>query len=449
MPRGATQPAAATPTRVAAPDGAGGLSTEPAPTPGVPSQLARAESDEIQLNPGRIILEKSGGKAPSDARVMDTAVPGLRQRDRSMRDDSVRRLGGSESSERAVELGLEFLARYQNAHGSWRLRGFSRGVAGLEDEPDAIMQSDTAATGLALLAFLGAGYTHTDGKYREVVDRGIAFLLAAQKPNGDLFIPMDAQSDKNVWLYSHGIASIAMCEAYGMTRDPSLERAAQGALDFIVASQHPDEGGWRYAPRSGADTSVSGWQLMALKSGELAGLNAPADCYERVRHWLDGAKASGEPGLYVYRPSSKQAHQKSPSRVMTAEGMLMRQYLGWNRENPEMIAGADHLLANLPLWEGRGQRDSYYWYYATQVMFQMQGDYWKSWNDRLRKLLTERQVTKGPAAGSWEPLGAVPDRWGREGGRIYVTAMHLLMLEVYYRHLPLYRNLDESGQEAE
>jgi hypothetical protein len=98
----------------------------------------------------------------------------------------------------------------------------------------------------------------------------------------------------------------------------------------------------------------------------------------------------------------------------------------------------------LPEWtsEGDWQRDSYYWYYATQVMFQMGGPHWDAWNDRLRPLLVEKQVSDGPFAGSWEPLGDVPDRWGREGGRVYVTAMHLLMLEVYYRHLPLYRTLE-------
>ncbi|HXT59036.1 MAG TPA: hypothetical protein VN699_10380 [Pirellulales bacterium] len=433
------------PVRIAAPAGPGGLSSQPAADIGLPSRRARPESEVVHTAASRIILERSGGKLAADVRVHDTAVPGLRQRDRAMRQELARQRGGSESSERAVEMGLDFLARHQNPDGSWSLHDFSQGQPGYQAAGFGRMQSDTAATGLSMLAFLGAGYTHTDGKYRLVVGRGLGYLVGNQREDGDLFLPQDAKSNLNVWLYSHGIASIALCEAYGMTRDPALHDPAQRALDFIVAAQNPGEGGWRYSPRQGSDTSVSGWQLMALKSGELAGLRAPAETYRRVQSWLDGAQAPKNPALYVYRPKAVQDHQRLPSRVMTAEGLLMRQYLGWKRDNPNMPAGADYLQGDLPQWDAAGQRDAYYWYYATQVMFQIGGEHWQQWNDRLRSLLIERQVSEGILAGSWDPLGPSPDRWGREAGRLYVTAMHLLMLEVYYRHLPLYRNLEGEG----
>ena len=93
-------------------------------------------------------------------------------------------------------------------------------------------------------------------------------------------------------------------------------------------------------------------------------------------------------------------------------------------------------MANLPK---QGQLTSYYWYYATQCMYHMQGEYWQQWNDHLRDMLIETQVKGGPAAGTWEPT----DRWEKSGGRVYCTALRLLMLEVYYRHLPLYRQLEE------
>jgi hypothetical protein len=435
---------AALPVLAAVPPGAGGLSNQPAFDVGVPSRLARPESDVAHLNSGRLILERNGANRAAEVRVQDVAVPGFRQRDRQLREELARQRGGSEGSEQAVEMGLDFLARHQNVDGSWSLQKFSQARPGYENAGDGQMVSDTAATGLAMLAFLGAGYTHTDGKYRLVVGRGLNYLLGNQRSDGDLFLPQEAKSNLNVWLYSHGIASIALCEAYGMTRDPNLRQPAQRALDFVVASQHPTDGGWRYSPRQGSDTSVSGWQLMALKSGELAGLQVPAATYAKVTHWLDGAQAKSNSTQYVYRPKSVREHQRTASRVMTAEALLMRQYLGWKRNNPLMSAGADYLLQNLPEWtsEAGRQRDSYYWYYATQVMFQMGGPHWDAWNDRLRPLLVEKQATEGPLAGSWEPTGDVPDRWGREGGRIYVTAMHLLMLEVYYRHLPLYRTLE-------
>lgn len=436
------------PVRVAAPTGPGGLSAQPAADIGLPSRRARAESEVVHTAASRMILERSGSKLAADVRVRDTAVPGLRQRDRAMRRELAQQRGGNEGSERAVEMGLDFLARHQNPDGSWSLHDFSQGQPGYENAGFGRMQSDTAATGLSMLAFLGAGYTHTDGKYRMVVGRGLGYLLGNQRADGDLFVPQDARSNLNVWLYSHGIASIALCEAYGMTRDPNLQDPAQRALDFIVAAQNPTEGGWRYAPRLGSDTSVSGWQLMALKSGELAGLHAPSETYQRVQTWLDGAQGQANPALYVYRPKAKQDHQRLPSRVMTAEALLMRQYLGWKRDNATMVAGADYLLGQLPQWTASGaERDAYYWYYGTQFMFQMGGRHWQQWNERLRPLLVDSQQTTGPFAGSWDPRGDTPDRWGREAGRLYITAMHLLMLEVYYRHLPLYRNLDGAGAE--
>ncbi|HWA97450.1 MAG TPA: prenyltransferase/squalene oxidase repeat-containing protein, partial [Pirellulales bacterium] len=436
------------PVHIPAPAGLGGLDRQPSADLGLPNRLARAESNVVHTTTPRMILEKTGGEPMIDARVRDTAVEGLKQRDRENRGDVARSRGGTAETERAVELGLDFLARHQASDGSWSLHAWHVGRDYADPVP-ATMHSSTAGAGLALLAFLGAGYTHTDGKYRNTVAAGLDYITSHQKPDGDLFVPQDQQSNLNVWLYSHGIAAIALCEAYGMTRDVQLREPAQRALDFIVYAQHPQEGGWRYSPQQGSDTSVSGWQVMALKSGELSGLNAPAETYAKLVRWLDAAQgAGGNPSRYAYRPNSKFEHQREPSRVMTAEALLMRQYLGWRRDNVNMIAGAEWLRTQLPQYgeptreNPSGVRDAYYWYYATQVMFQMQGSYWQDWNQNLRALLVDSQEQNGPLAGSWHPLRPVPDRWGNEGGRLYVTALNLLMLEVYYRHLPIYQTLD-------
>ena len=428
------------PARATIPGGSGGA-VGPTPELGLPSRGARPESDAVHPFANRLILEKSGGAPSIDARVKDTAAPGFKQRDSRDREQVATSRGGTQGTERAVELGLDFLARHQSADGSWSLHDFGGGRDGYDRAGQAQMQSNTAGTGLALLAFLGAGYTHTDGKHRLIVSRGIDFLVRNQKPDGDLFVG----GSQYCWLYSHGIASIALCEAYGMTREERLQEPAQRALNFIAAAQNPTEGGWRYTPGKDTDTSVSGWQLMALKSGELAGLAVPPECYARMEHWLDNAHGGNDPSRYVYRPNAEQAHQRQPSKAMTAEALLMRQYLGWRREHPNLIAGADYLRANLPqIGTARNpQRDAYYWYYATQVMFQMQGVYWREWNTQLSQLLTSSQLKTGTLAGSWDPTGpVVADRWGAAGGRLYVTSMQLLMLEVYYRHLPLYQNLE-------
>jgi hypothetical protein len=125
---------------------------------------------------------------------------------------------------------------------------------------------------------------------------------------------------------------------------------------------------------------------------------------------------------------------------MTAVGLLMRLYTGWKRDNANLAKGADFLKDNLPALgtPREPQRDTYYWYYGTQVMFHMGGEHWQAWNSRLHPLLVGTQVRAGPLAGSWDPKGVVPDRWGPHGGRLYVTTLNLLSLEVYYRHLPLY-----------
>jgi hypothetical protein len=76
-------------------------------------------------------------------------------------------------------------------------------------------------------------------------------------------------------------------------------------------------------------------------------------------------------------------------------------------------------------------------------MYHMQGTYWEHWNGRLRDMLTGMQSKDGGTYGSWSPTEPTPDRWGDAGGRLYVTCLHLLILEVYYRHLPLYQQLEQ------
>ena len=427
--------------QISAPEGSGGLTADPAPQIGLPTRRARRESQIVRADVDRFVLERSGGRLAVDGRATEGPAQAFVDRDPQTRRDVARSRGGTEASERAVELGLEFLARLQEGDGSWSLHRFGQGRAGFEDPGHGKIEADTAATGLALLAFLGAGYTHQEDKYRQVVNRGLQHLIENQKETGDLF----SGGSRVAWLYSHGIAAIVLCEAYGMTRDPRLREPAQRALGFIIDSQHPEQGGWRYRPRWESDTSVSGWQIMALRSGQLAGLAVPQEPYNLASHWLDTAQPSGDPSRYVYLPGFVDRNEGKPSRAMTAEGLLMRLLMNWDRANPHVIRGAEFLLANLPGTDAPDEplRDAYFWYYGTQVMFEMQGDYWPTWNDRLRDMLVESQQSEGPMAGSWDPSLPVPDRWGQAGGRIYVTAMHLLILEVYYRHLPLYQSLAE------
>jgi hypothetical protein len=343
------------------------------------------------------------------------------------RAEAVDKLGGNDISEAAVERGLEWLAAHQYAAGNWSIHEMN--CRDHDCTGHGIYQADPAATGLALLSFLGAGNTHTTGKYQTVVDRGLKWLIERQTSAGDLF----AAESEFAGFYSHGIAAIALCEAFGMTKDAQLREPAQRAIDYIVASQHPKFGGWRYQPQFESDTSVSGWQLMALKSGEMAGLKVTNAAYAGVKTWLDSVEDDENAGRFSYHPT------KEVTSSMTAEGLLMRQYLGARRDNSAVQAGASFLQQRLPRAESR---DVYYWYYATQVMFHMQGEHWAAWNEVLRDTLVESQEKGGPVRGSWSSELPTKDTWGRSGGRHYVTCLNLLMLEVYYRHLPLYIELD-------
>ncbi|HKD37510.1 MAG TPA: hypothetical protein VKB78_11940, partial [Pirellulales bacterium] len=353
-------------------------------------------------------------------------------------------IGSDGRTEQAIEMGLVYLAQMQLADGSWSLHRFP----GATEADAGIYRSDTAATGLSLLAYLGAGYDHYDDKYRDTVRRGLEYLLRNQKPNGDLFMPMDRQYSTKEFnvnsvarLYSHSIATIAVCEALGMTGDKRLREPAQKAVNFLVAAQSRRTGGWRYEPGEGGDVSVTGWAVTALKSGELAGLQVPKQTYQRASQFFDSAQASKQDGSrYLYNPDDRQAQLPNDNQrpTMTAVALLGRIYTGWSRENPNMVRAAEFIKANPPRMSDKYGRDTYYWYYATQVMFQLGGDYWKSWNERLHPMLINSQITGGPYAGSWDPRAPVPDRWGEVCGRIYVTAMNLLSLEVYYRHLPIY-----------
>ncbi len=425
-----------------------------APRVGAPARRGGSEDGIPLADVRRPALRRSGGLNVPGGPLRRAPTVAFEQREPERRAELAEKYGATEASEKAVELGLDFLAKCQFPDGHWSLNRLPGG--GQPGYVAGQMHADTAATGLALLAFLGAGYTHVDNKHREVVERGIDWLVANQQPDGSLFTPA-TDGDRPARSYGHAIASIALCEACGMTGDRSLRGPADRAIRWILAAQHPERGGWRYTKpedspgwHKESDTSVSGWMLMALKSARMAGLEVPPEAMERVDYWLNSAQAD-RGARYMYNPyaanTADQRQGRIPNLAMTAEGLLMRLYLGWDRTRTPMVRGADVLRQNLPRVGGRDRpsRDAYYWYYATQVMFQMQGEHWESWNERLRPMLVDGQIPQGPLAGSWDPEVPLPDRWSHAGGQLYVTTLNLLMLEVYYRYLPLFKTLVEDS----
>lgn len=331
------------------------------------------------------------------------------------RDEIVKRMGGSKKTERAVAIALDWLQRHQSADGRWDGTRYDT-KCGSCWGPQRV-KSNVALTGLATLCFLAADHTHVKaGPYKDTVDRALTWLLDQQRHNGSLMGPES--------LYSHGIATIALAEAYGMTGDPRLAEPVKAAVDFIYAARSQGLGGWRYSPGQFGDTSVLGWQVMALTSAKQAKVEVPEEAFEVARNWLDMVSRSSPPGLYPYQPF------REVTPAMTAEGMLVQQLLGADRTEVRMEASAQYILAHPPRWKPDG--NTYYWYYATLALFQHQGTAWKQWNEAVKEQLVSHQKTSGKVAGSWDP----GDRWALVGGRVYQTAMCTLTLEVYYRYLP-------------
>jgi hypothetical protein len=222
-----------------------------------------------------------------------------------------------------------------------------------------------------------------------------------------------------------------LCEAYALTHDLELKRAAQQAIEFIVYAQHA-QGGWRYAPGEPGDTSIVGWQLMALRSARMARLEVPDHVFQKAARYLDRAQDDSLGATYAYQPG------RPPTATMTAEALLCRQYLGWPINHSGLKLGIDTLLEQHP--PNASRPNIYYWYYATQVMHHMGGDAWNSWNAKMPGVLLAMQESEGHQAGSWAPKGgAIGDHDAKVGGRIYMTSLAICILEVYYRHLPLYR----------
>ncbi|MBN1394918.1 MAG: terpene cyclase/mutase family protein [Pirellulales bacterium] len=337
--------------------------------------------------------------------------------------------GGTRQSERAVAAALNWLARHQSPNGGWNLKTYTArckddtctGVGTAGDRP-------AAATAMGLLPFLAAGQTHqSKGPYKNTIAKGIYYLIQNQKSDGDLRM--------GGAMYDHGLAAIALCECYGMSNDNKLRPHAQAALNFIANAQDPEGGGWRYQPKQPGDTSVVGWQVMALKSGQMAYLTVNPAVLEGAKKFLESVSTGDQGsnrkgGLFGYT---------TPGRGLatTAVGLLCYQYMDVPKEDPAMVEGTAFLMKNLP--KKNSGRNIYYWYYATQVLHNQPGPDWDAWNREMRRLLIDTQCNEGCAAGSWDPEKPNADQYGRSGGRIMTTSLSALTLEVYYRYLPLYK----------
>lgn len=418
----------------------------------------------VSIGAPSIVSIKRNDVVPSDA---------YKKRAPSIRPQMITSFGGDAEINQTIENGLKFLSKTQWPDGRWR---FHQQPASLkvsqELQQNGTKKCDTAATALALLSMLGAGYTHKDGLYKEEIQKGLNFLVQHQQTvpivgkNGvkgaigaiydadDVIDSNEANNEfYNYRSYAHAMAATALCEAYGLTHDPKLLPAAQAAARYIIATQNPRLGGWRYEtigmegqPHIESDTSSSGWQIMALRSAMAAEVLEPDEvipALNNAQRWLNRAQ-NPENKRFIYNPDigmdSKYADWKKTTPAMTAEGLFMQWCI-----NPDLVDSQQtipYLLQNAP---GKNHdleydTDVYYWYYGTAVMFAQKGEAWKTWQSAIMPLLQRTQLPADhPCGGSWDTEKPTRDKWSNIGGKHYITTMNLMIMEIYIRHLSIYQ----------
>jgi len=345
------------------------------------------------------------------------------------RKKAIARFGGSPATESAVEAALRWLARHQEADGHWDVKKHEGGAR----QAGTRLSHDEAVTALGVLAFLGAGYTHKVGKYQDNVKRGLKWLVSKQLASGAFSREGCGSPGRNdgFEIYDHAIGSLALAEAYGMTRDPALRTPAQKGIDNLIKLRVPYKG-WRHGKWH--STSVLGWVVMALKSAKVSGLRVDGAGFQGAANKLD-AVTDPKSGKVGY--SRRGQYMFTRGFTMTSVGMVCRQFMGVGNNDPVLRKQADLLLTQPPVWKkvGTGEPQFFYhWYYGTLAMFQMGGDRWKKWNTALKPSLLNNQRRGGDEDGSWDPESG----WAPTGGRVYTTALGALTLEVYYRYLPMY-----------
>lgn len=365
--------------------------------------------------------------------------------------------GGDANTEAAVEKALEWLARNQSLDGSWNaaVHGAGREAPATRNRTDseyrhnAGLKANTAMTGLALLAFLGAGHTQMEGRYSAQVELGIRYLMSQQFPSGDLSGRDQVGQEPTVLfarMYSHGMAALALTEAYSMTGDPVLVPSIESACRYTQKAMNPRTGGWRYSvpTEDPGDTSQFGWQALMLNSAaNNKSVTLEPQAFPLMQRFLDSVRTGRSGGLAVYRVrQSGFATIDEATPAMTAEALASRLLLGFP-VTPAAAEEAQRMMLSRP--PGSGEENLYYWYYATLAMYQLRGDgerdasaahlAWDQWNNALKQQLCATQVASGPNAGSWNPTCI----WGGYGGRVYSTATACMCMEVYYRYLPMYK----------
>ena len=324
--------------------------------------------------------------------------------------------GGKKESEDAVMRGLRWLVKTQNPDGSWA-KGSKPYIS--------------AMTGFALLSFLGHGETPVSAEFGPSVQKALEWILQNGAKNQGRLSMEPAFTQGGV--YAHGIVTYGLGEYYTMTKDERAAELLKQAVTHIVQGQGPD-GGWMYAfDKTESDTSVSGWQIQALKAAHLSGLNIEGVDASLDKAMLNLKRVRGPKGGFGYR-------KKEDRYSLTGAGVLCTYF--WKQEKDKSVReGIDFIMDQVKNGNPVEYRDPkanlYAWYYNTQACLMVGGAAWNQWN----RLFQDQIVKAQSPDGSWPPLakGATGGELQADpegAGPFYRTNLCILMLEVYYRYMP-------------
>jgi hypothetical protein len=336
-------------------------------------------------------------------------------------------------TEAAVIKALDWLKRNQikegNNSGSWN--------PGINSKDKYV-----ALAGLGLLAFLAHGETTGSEDYGETVLRAIEFLQRAQGAGGE-FCPLNQHG-----VYAHGIATYAMSEAFALTRIPPLKDSMDRAVEKIVQGQQ-SSGAWDYHYNKGArrDTSVSSWQIQALKAAYMAGSEVPG-----ISEALDKAAKDLNRNFMEHNSQFRYSTTNDPHNT-TPMAVLCLQLIGHGRDDTTRAA-LRAMKDEECSWDVNNPWAMYRWYYLSQAKFHSGGNDWTSWNNKFAPAYVKSQQQDG----HWVP--PVPQGGHRDAGygKAFPTALGALTLQVYYRFLPTYQtqaiekieiDLEEIDEEIE
>jgi hypothetical protein len=306
-------------------------------------------------------------------------------------------------TDQAIKTGLLWLARNQNADGSYGTQSY---------------RGNIAVTSLAGLAFMASGSSPGRGPYGSQIDRALAYVMRNTSPSG--FIAVLATSTHGP-MYSHGFGTLFLAEAYGMTHRPEIREKLQKAVRLIIDSQNI-EGGWRYQPvRRDADLSVTICQINALRAARNAGLFVPKEIVDACIRYVKQAQNPDGGFRYMLQGGATSEFPRS------AAGIVALQSAGEydSKEVRDGIAYLRHYSQGLRV----GRRNNHYFYgqyYAAQAMWLEGKEAWAEWYPAIRKEL----VVKQSASGFWTDSGVCNE---------YGTAMALIILQIPNDYLPIFQ----------